>query len=60
MEKLKITTHVFKVGTYKSAVEPFIRDDMSPEAKEANKAWLDELWTTYKTQVAERRGFDVF
>jgi len=59
LEKLKISTHVFKVGTYKSAVEPFIRDDMSPEAKEANKAWLDELWTSYKTQVAERRGFDV-
>jgi protease-4 len=59
LEKLKISTHVFKVGTYKSAVEPFIRDDMSPEAKEANKAWLDELWATYKSQVAERRGFDV-
>lgn len=59
LEKLKITTHVFKVGTYKSAVEPFLRDDMSPEAKEANKAWLDELWASYKTQVAARRGFDV-
>lgn len=59
LEKLKISTHVFKVGTYKSAVEPFIRDDMSPEAKEANKAWLDELWQSYKTQVAERRGFEV-
>ncbi len=59
LEKLKISTHVFKVGTYKSAVEPFIRDDMSAEAKEANKAWLDELWATYKAQVAERRGFDV-
>lgn len=57
LEKLKITTHVFKVGTYKSAVEPYLRDDMSPEAKEANAAWLNELWTSYKTQVAERRGF---
>ncbi len=59
LEKLKITTHVFKVGTYKSAVEPFTRDTMSDEAKEANKAWLDELWASYKQQVAERRGFAV-
>jgi protease-4 len=59
LEKLKVTTHVFKVGTYKSAVEPFIRDTMSDEAKEANKAWLDELWASYKQQVAERRGFAV-
>lgn len=59
LEKLKISTHVFKVGTYKSAVEPFLRDDMSPEAKEANSAWLNELWATYKQQVAERRGFAV-
>lgn len=59
LEKLQISTHVFKVGTYKSAVEPFIRDDMSAEAKEANAAWLNELWQTYKTEVAERRGFAV-
>ncbi len=59
LEKLKVTTHVFKVGTYKSAVEPFTRDTMSDEAKEANKAWLEELWASYKQQVAERRGFAV-
>lgn len=59
LEKLKISTHVFKVGTYKSAVEPFLRDDMSPEAKEANSAWLNELWSSYKQQVAARRGFDI-
>ncbi len=33
LDKLKVSTHVFRVGTYKSAVEPFIRDDMSPAAK---------------------------
>ena len=33
LDKLKVSTHVFRVGTYKSAVEPFIRDDMSPPAK---------------------------
>lgn len=59
LEKLKLNAHVFRVGTYKSAVEPFLRDDMSAEAKEANAAWLNELWATYKQQVAERRGFAV-
>lgn len=57
LEKLKINTHVFRVGTYKSAVEPFLRNDMSEAAKEANSAWLNELWGDYKTQVAQRRGF---
>lgn len=59
LEKLQISTHVFKVGTYKSAVEPFTRNDMSPEAKEANGVWLTELWQNYKEQVAARRGFTV-
>ncbi|MEH8020825.1 MULTISPECIES: signal peptide peptidase SppA [Rheinheimera] len=59
LEKLKINTHVFRVGTYKSAVEPFLRNDMSDAAKEANLAWLNELWHDYKTQVAARRGFAV-
>lgn len=57
LEKLKINTHVFRVGTYKSAVEPFLRNDMSDAAKEANIAWLNELWSDYKQQVAARRGF---
>lgn len=55
LEKLKITTHVFKVGTYKSAVEPVLRDDMSEEAKEANRAWLSSLWQQYKQDVAAER-----
>jgi protease-4 len=57
LEKLNINTHVFRVGTYKSAVEPFLRNDMSDAAKEANVAWLNELWSDYKQQVAARRGF---
>ena len=30
LDTLKVSSHVFRVGTYKSAVEPFLRDDMSP------------------------------
>lgn len=59
LDKLKVTQHIFRVGTYKSAVEPFIRSDMSPEAKESNLGWITPLWTQYKTEVAENRGFDV-
>ena len=57
LDKLKIQFHVFKVGTYKSALEPFIRDSMSDYAKEANLAWLSVLWDSYKTDVASKRGF---
>jgi protease-4 len=58
LDKLKIQFHVFKVGTYKSALEPFLRDSMSDYAKEANVAWLSVLWEFYKTDVAKQRGFD--
>ncbi len=57
LEKLGINQHVFKVGTYKSAVEPFIRDNMSEAAKVANRAWLSDLWQLYKRDVAKQRGF---
>ncbi len=58
LEKLKITGHVFRVGTFKSAVEPYLRDDMSPEAKEANRAFLDVLWREYKRSVEQARGLN--
>lgn len=57
LEKLAINQHIFRVGTFKSAVEPYIRDDMSEAAQEANKLWLSDLWIQYKTDVAQRRGF---
>ena len=41
LDKLGVTANVYRVGTYKSAVEPFIRNDMSPEAK-ANYTALDQ------------------
>ncbi|RNL65974.1 signal peptide peptidase SppA [Zhongshania marina] len=59
IDKLKIRFHVFKVGNFKSAVEPLLRNDMSAAAKEANRAWLDQLWTLYRDTVVERRGISV-
>ncbi len=59
IEKLKVKTHIFKVGTFKSAIEPYLRNDMSPAAKEANEAWLSAYWDQYKNDVAQARGIDV-
>ncbi|MEZ9595541.1 signal peptide peptidase SppA [Shewanella sp. 10N.261.52.F9] len=58
LEKLKINAHVFRVGTFKSAVEPFIRDDMSDAAKEANLMLLNDLWKSYADTVAANRGIN--
>lgn len=55
LEKLDVTSHVFRVGTYKSAVEPFLRDDMSPEAREADMRWVGGLWQNYLNTVAANR-----
>ncbi|EHP2358643.1 signal peptide peptidase SppA, partial [Salmonella enterica subsp. enterica serovar Schwarzengrund] len=55
LDKLKVSTHVFRVGTYKSAVEPFIRDDMSPAAREADSHWIGELWQNYLHTVSANR-----
>ncbi len=56
IERLKIRFHVFRVGSYKSALEPMIRDDMSAEAKQANRGWLEPLWDLYQQQVLARRN----
>ena len=56
LERLLIQFHAFKVGTYKTALEPFLRDNMSDPAKAANAAWLNVLWHAYKIDVAQLRG----
>jgi protease IV len=55
LEKLKVNSHVFRVGTYKSAVEPFLRDDMSPEARDADSRWIGQLWQNYLNTVSANR-----
>jgi len=56
LDKLAINFHLFKAGSYKSALEPFIRNDMSPEAKESNSLWLNNLWRVYRKDIADNRG----
>ena len=59
LEKLKVTMHVFKVGSYKSAVEPLLRNDMSEEAREANRGWLEPLWDLYRDRIVAARNITV-
>lgn len=54
-DKLGIDIHLFKVGTYKSAAEPFVLDAASAEAKEADLYWMNDLWRRYLEDVAKRR-----
>ena len=56
LDKLKISANVIRVGTFKSAVEPYLRDDMSDAAKEANLAYLDVLWASWVDVVSANRS----
>ncbi|PNQ04655.1 signal peptide peptidase SppA [Sphingobium sp. SA916] len=55
IDKLGVNTHVYRVGTYKSFVEPFTRTGQSPEAKQANQALADALWEDWRQEVAKAR-----
>jgi protease IV len=56
IDKLRINVNVFRVGKYKSAVEPYSRSDMSPEAREESQALFDVLWDHYKSSVKKARS----
>ena len=58
LDKLKIDFNIFRVGTFKSAVEPYLRNDMSEAAKEANLAYLNVLWDSWKNVVSNNRGLN--
>lgn len=55
LDRIGITPNVYRVGTFKSAVEPYIRNDMSPEAKEATQAYVSVLWDEWQTRVRTAR-----
>ncbi len=57
LDKLAVDWNVFRVGEYKSAVEMYTRNDMSPAEREESLVWLDSLWSSYKADVAAARGF---
>lgn len=59
IDKLRIDWNIFRVGTHKSFVEPYMRTDMSDEDRSAMTRLLGQLWDNYKVEVAAARGLDV-
>ncbi len=59
VEKLQINYHVFKVGTYKSALEPFTRNSMSPADQQQNELWLSALWQVYTDEITKQRNISL-
>ena len=58
IEKLQVDVNVFRVGEFKSFVEPYLRNDMSDEDKVAAKRWLGSLWEVYNRDVIEARSIE--
>ncbi len=59
LDRLEVEWNIFRVGTYKSAVEPYLQDHMSDAAREANLDWMGDLWDAYLADVARARELDV-
>ncbi len=59
LDKLSLNMHVFRVGEYKDAVEPYLRDQMSDASREHNSQWLNELWSDYTQYVEQQRELNV-
>jgi len=59
LDKLEVTVNLFRVGKFKSAMEPYIRDNMSDAAKEASEAYLNALWNSWKKVVSNNRTLEV-
>lgn len=56
LDKLEVEVNLFRAGEFKSAMEPFVRNDMSPEDREATLFWLESLWQQYLEAVSRQRG----
>ena len=57
-EKLGVDVHLFKVGEFKSAAEPYVLDAASPQAKEADLFWMNDVWQRYLADIAKARKLD--
>jgi protease-4 len=55
-DKLGVDVHLFKVGEYKSAAEPYVLDAASPQAKEADLFWMNDVWNRFLGDIAKARG----
>lgn len=58
LDKLGVDVHLFRVGEFKSAAEPYILDHASAEAKQADSYWMGGLWDGYLAEVAALRKLE--
>src|SRR5215471_380228 len=58
LDKLGVEVHLFRVGEFKSAAEPYVRNDASPESKEADLYWMNGVWSDYLADVGKERNLD--
>ncbi len=59
LDRAEINWNVFRVGEYKTAVEPYLFDGMSDAAREANEEWMGDLWDAYLEDVAAARNLSI-
>lgn len=55
LDRLGVTVNVFRVGKYKSFVEPFTRDGPSPDAAKADASWLGDAWSGTEREIETAR-----
>jgi protease-4 len=58
LDKLGVEVHLFRVGQFKSAAEPYILDHASVQSKQADGYWMGGLWNTYLSETARLRKID--
>ena len=55
LKKFGVTANVYRTGTYKAAVEPYLRDDQSPEAEENEHSLYASIWESWNDEVKAAR-----
>jgi protease IV len=58
LDRLGVTMHSFQAGKYKSAIEPLMRNRPSPEALEADLAWMNDYWSGWIADVERARKLE--
>lgn len=59
LDKIGVEMQIFKVGTYKSAVEPFMNEKMSDANREQVTAFITDMWSTVTSNISQSRGVSV-
>jgi protease-4 len=59
LELARVDVNLFRVGEFKSAMEPYIRNDMSPADREAAEYWMGSVWQQYLEMIASNRGLPI-